>query len=404
MTARLLPPGIGPLRRTAVAVAIALATTLAGCGTQSVPGPAAPLSVIDDDLMAQDAEGSSAPVRAYFNDTYGETVEQNEPQARANPYNTDKSLYKLIRGARETLDASFYDLEEVEVARAFVAAKRRGVQVRVITDSDNVHQENGRFRESLKTLKDAGIPIREDKRSAIMHDKYVIADHRVVWTGSTNATVRSLYWHNNNAITIRSEHLASTYSAVFERYFEGGQFGPSNFLRDIQSGAGVSVGGVQLQPFFSPKGGGKAAVVAELAEARKSIYFMTFSLTDTEVGNMLGRKVRDGLDVQGVMDRWLAAGEYSLFESLKRRGIKVLRDGNQALMHHKVILIDSDTVITGSFNYSANAEQANNENFLIIRSPQIARAYMSEWKRVLHAAKVNRPPPQKPKDPETGHD
>jgi len=400
--ARFVPPGAGSLKRIALAAGVALALVLAGCGApKGIQAPIAPAAG-DDELLAQDAEGTGSPVRAYFNDTYGETIEYNEPRARQNPYNTDKSLFKLIRGAHHTLDVSFYDLEEVRVAEALIAAKRRGVQVRVITDSDNLHQENGRFRESIKALKEAGITVRDDKRSAIMHDKFVIADQRVVWTGSTNATVRSLYWHNNNAITIRSEHLAGTYTAVFERYFGSGHFGPTDMLRGLLDGAGVTVGGVQMMPYFSPKGGGKAAVVAQLAEARKHVYFMTFSLTDSDVGDMLARKVREGLDVQGVMDRWLAAGDASLFDSLKRRGVKVLKDGNQALMHHKVILIDDDVVITGSFNYSQNAEAANNENFLIIRSRQIARAYMNEWKRILYAAQHNRPPYAKPRDPEAG--
>lgn len=390
--------------RTRIAL-LAMAALLGGCGV-GASGPSVPISQlqeVQDEILGADAAGSTGPIRVFFNDTYGETIEKNEPKARKNPYNTDKSLYRIIRGARRTLDVAFYDLADEDVAEAFIAAKRRGVKVRVVTDSDNmVDIESARPRESLRMLKAAGIPVKEDKRSAIMHQKIVIADRQHVWTGSTNATVRSLYQHNNNAVLVRSEALANIYTRVFEQY-QGGFFGPPGELQQLVDGAGLTIGGMQVQPYFSPRGGGKAAVEAELQDARKSIKFMTFSLTDEQVGNILVKKDKGGVDVEGVFDRWLAAGEYSLFDKLKRRGLKVSKDGNQALMHHKVFVVDDEVVITGSFNYSKNAEASNNENFLIIRdAPHIARAYVSEFRKVQHAARYNKPPPFKPKDPETG--
>ena len=60
-------------------------------------------------------------------------------------------------------------------------------------------------------------------------------------------------------------------------------------------------------------------------------------------------------------------------------------------------------MISGSYNYSQNAEMNNNEAFLIIkRAPAIASAFAGEFKKLQHAAKVNRPPPHKPKDAEIG--
>jgi phosphatidylserine/phosphatidylglycerophosphate/cardiolipin synthase-like enzyme len=70
-------------------------------------------------------------------------------------------------------------------------------------------------------------------------------------------------------------------------------------------------------------------------------------------------------------------------------------------MHHKVIIVDRNTLITGSYNYSQNAEKNNNEAFVIIKkAPGLVAAYEGEFDRLGHAAKVNRPPPHKPKDAE----
>ena len=65
-------------------------------------------------------------------------------------------------------------------------------------------------------------------------------------------------------------------------------------------------------------------------------------------------------------------------------------DGNQALLHHKVIILDDKTVITGSFNFSKNAELNNDENTVIIKSPAVAKLYLDEYARVKQAATNNK--------------
>jgi len=101
-----------------------------------------------------------------------------------------------------------------------------------------------------------------------------------------------------------------------------------------------------------------------------------------------------------VRQMW-AAGKYRSFAKSRSAKLDVLRDGNEALMHHKVIIVDRQTLISGSYNYSQNAEQNNNEAFLIIKgAPTVVSAFEDEYKRLNHAAKVNRPPPTKPKDAE----
>ncbi len=63
-------------------------------------------------------------------------------------------------------------------------------------------------------------------------------------------------------------------------------------------------------------------------------------------------------------------------------------------MHNKVILIDDRSLITGSYNFSENAE-ANDENLLLIESPEIWQAY-SDYFDALFALPANRSPIGKP--------
>ena len=64
-------------------------------------------------------------------------------------------------------------------------------------------------------------------------------------------------------------------------------------------------------------------------------------------------------------------------------GIPVRIDAQHAIAHNKIMVIDGATVITGSFNFTKNAEANNAENLLVIRSPELAAKYAANWK--VHA-------------------
>ncbi len=323
-----------------------------------------------------------------FTDAYRASAEVNDRIARRSAKNVDKGLFKLIDGAKKRLDGSFYDIEDLGVAKKLIAAKKRGVKIRLVTDSDSLIEKGFKIkpREAIKRLKAARIPIITDKRSAIMHNKFMVVDGRTVWTGSANMTPTSLYNHNNNALTVKSKELAGQFSDEFNRLFEKQAFGV-RARGVIAPNAPVQLRNGKVQAFFSPNGGARDAVLAELEGARRDIKFMTFSLTDKDIGALMKAKARKGVKVEGVFDRWLAAGDASLEAPFRRARIRVAKDGNEALLHHKVMIIDRKTIITGSFNFSKNAEKANNEAMLIIRNaPSAARQFLAEFGRVLGAA------------------
>ncbi|MEB3198692.1 MAG: phospholipase D-like domain-containing protein [Candidatus Sericytochromatia bacterium] len=372
---------------------------LTACGSPL----SAPRGVVTPVATEWAAEGVERGVDVAFNDAYLERAELNESLCRANPRNTDKALLRLINGARDHIDGAFYDIEDLGVVDALLRARKRGVTIRLVTDSDNMVEKAhpDQARQAISRLKGAGIPVIDDRRSGIMHHKFMVVDSRVVWTGSTNLTPTSLYRHNNNALTIRQARLASAFEREFERLFVRREFGKAARVESLPSDI-ISIGeGATVQAFFSPAGRGRAAVVKELQGARQRIRFMTFSLTDPETGATLIERSRAGVKVEGIFDRWLAAGQFSLFEKFKAAKLEVRKDGNEALMHHKIIVVDSGTVITGSYNYSQNAENNNNEAFLIFRGARnLARAYTGEYDRLRHAAITNRPPAYKAPDPE----
>lgn len=347
------------------------------------------LSELDEqNVSALSADEEKMPVIASFNKDYKTTVLENEPIAKADPNGSGRYFLKLVNSAKSTLDGSFYDIQDPEVVKAFVAAKKRGVNVRLVTDDENLMDKKDptKPRQSVIDLRAAGIEVKDDKRQKLMHNKFMIVDNKTVWTGSMNLTTSSMYHHNNNSIQIRSNQLAANFNAEFKRLFEEGVFGTNPHAIPYPT---TNVSGMDMRVYFSPGGGTKQVLVEELKKATKSIRVMAFSMTDKDMLQVMIDKKKAGLKVEAVFDECLVP-QYSIYWGLRSAGINTYKDGNQALMHHKVMIIDDETVVTGSFNFSKSADEGNNENCLIVKSAPIAKQYYSEFVRVRSAAIDNK--------------
>ena len=90
----------------------------------------------------------------------------------------DERLAAAIERAENSVEVAAYDFDLTSVANALIAAKKRRVRVRVVTDTDNIDER------AVRNMKKAGIPVVDDNRGAIMHNKFAIIDGSTVWTGS----------------------------------------------------------------------------------------------------------------------------------------------------------------------------------------------------------------------------
>ncbi len=133
--------------------------------------------------------------------------------------------------------------------------------------------------------------------------------------------------------------------------------------------------------YFCPRDDCKSAVVYNLNKAEHSIYFLSYSFTDGDIADLLIKKSKE-IDVKGVFEKRGITSKYSQFKKLKENGIKVKFDKNKNLMHHKIFIIDNETVITGSINPTKNGFFANNENILIIHDKKVAEEYLEEFDRI----------------------
>lgn len=297
-----------------------------------------------------------------------------QPQAEQ----LEQQLCAWIARTEQRLDIAAFDLDLPCIGEQLAQLHGKGVAVRIVTDSD--HET-----ELIKTLQSLGVPVRFDERSAFMHNKFLIQDQKRVWTGSMNLTHNGVYRNNNNVLRLVNDDVARLFSAEFEELFAG-QFGPTSPRQSLP--AFVAPQGYKIEVLFSPEDPVQERILDVLRGAKTRIVFMAFSFTDDAIGEILAHKFSDGVAVQGVFEKSGAGSKYSEYGRLKRVGADVKRDGNSGIMHHKVIIVDDKTVITGSYNFSKNANKNNDENVVILHdNPEAARLYLQEFQQVYALAK-----------------
>ena len=290
----------------------------------------------------------------------------------------DMKLVAAIDRARERVDIAAFELNLPTVTEALIRAHQRGVRVRLVTESD--------YDDRLGPieLRRAGIPVVNDNRSGFMHNKFVVIDGQETWTGSWNFTVNCTFRNNNNALVIQSPLMAANYMAEFDEMFERGEFGPTS--TDDTPHPFIDLNGIQIETIFESEGDSRTRMIELINESDSSIAFMAFVFTDSDIAQAIIDRHRAGVHVMGVMESRNIGGLGSEFETFERAGIDVFRDGNPYALHHKVIILDESVVITGSYNFSANAARNNDENVLIIHSPDVAAIYLEEFDRAYDEA------------------
>ena len=327
----------------------------------------------------------ASPVPAAWYDVYFTTpTYPDRPESRRG--GIDERFVAYVDSATRTLDVAVYDFDLENVARAMARAQGRGVAVRMVTDSDTIaNTRDEHIQQALQIVRDAGITIVPDERSAIMHHKFAVRDGEEVWTGSWNFTTGDTYRLNNHAVRIRSTELAGVYAGEFEAMFVNRQFGGGRVKRPPPPP--IQVDGVRVQPMFAPENNVADQIAERIRTASLAIHFLAFSFTHDGIGQAVIERARAGVAVSGVFERTGSETRFSELGAMRQAGLDVYQDGNPYVMHHKVFVVDGRTTVLGSFNFSDSADRDNDENSLIVDDPVFAGLFEDEFQRVLAAAK-----------------
>jgi len=278
----------------------------------------------------------------------------------------ETNLVQFIESAEHTIHCALFDIGLESVQLALDNQKEKGLEVHVVTDDHYLKKYTRDF-------------VKPD-RSGLMHNKFCIIDDKKVSTGSMNPTNNGAHKNNNNLIFINSEQIAQNYEDEFSELYNNTFKKGKKVTNPI-----ISLNNTIIETYFCPEDKCAQKVTEELQHAKTSIHFMVFSFTHEEIGNQLLLKHLDNLTMKGVMEA-RQVSKYSQFMRLNQSGIDVHKDKNKNNLHHKVFIIDENTVITGSFNPSNNGDKRNDENLIILRDKEIAKLYLEEFEYVYGQA------------------
>lgn len=333
-------------------------------------GPACNLSMFEsapaiEETVAPDADEPA--LKAFF----------STPGTRERPEGIDE-LIRAIDGAQESVLVAMYNFTLKDAGNALLAAHERGIDVRVVLETDAL---DGEWAQELRS---GGVAMASDNREGLMHYKFVVIDEQEVWTGSWNLTTGGTYYDNNNLVRIRSQAAAENYVAEFREMFDEDKFGPDG--SNPTPNPLIMLGGTRMEFYFSPEDAPANRVVDLLYGAKESVEMMAYSFTLDEVGEALQSGAARGLDVRVVCDAEQMSGTGAECPLLQRDGLDVRVDSIEGLMHHKVIVIDSEIVIFGSFNFTRSANIRNDENLVVVYDAELARAFQAEFEQIYELA------------------
>ncbi|MHC5775693.1 DUF655 domain-containing protein [Nostoc sp.] len=292
-------------------------------------------------------------------------------------------------------------------------------------------------RDALIILQNAKIPWIDDQAdgsagSSLMHHKFVIVDDRTVIITSANFTLSdtsgdftnsSSLGNANNLLQIDSPELASLFTQEFNVMWGDGPGGQPDsqfgLKKPMRSPKQITLGNTQITVQFSPtsptqpwSNSSNGLIGKTLDSATKSIDMALFVFSEQHLANILEKRHQQSVEIRALIEPQFIYRPYSealdmmgvaLSNKCKYEvdnhpwsnpittvGVPVLAKGD--LLHHKFGVIDSQTVITGSHNWSDAANSGNDETLVVIESPIVAAHYLREFARLYAKIKPGLPP------------
>ena len=141
----------------------------------------------------------------------------------------------------------------------------------------------------------------------------------------------------------------------------------------------VLIGTSEIDLCFTPPSGCGKIIADLISKANESIYVQAYGITSTEIVDELIYAHARGVKVRVLLDKSNLQDRYSKMKLLQEAGIDVSIDKVAGIAHNKVIIIDLQKVITGSFNFTKSADSRNTENVIMVNDKEIAGRYLQNW-------------------------
>ncbi len=341
---------------------------------------------------------STGDMKSYFNSpvdvTYSKGVD-----AIYLPSTIDDTLINYINRAKYSIDLTIYNFNNAgisNISTALKAAANRGVRVRVIGCGTTA---NLGIDELVGSAVHLLIGPSSSQRLGIMHNKFVIFDAQsanandpILWTGSTNFTDGQINLDANNVIIVQDQSLARSYQIEFEEMW--GSYADEPNAAKARFGSTKKnntphefmINGKRVECYFSPTDGVNARIVEVINTANNDLSIATMLITRNEMATAIAARKSAGVAVNVLTNAEgnnAATVNATLSASLTTH--YTFDDVSSGIMHHKYMIVDQDApasdpmVFTGSHNWSAAADNENDENTLVIHDATLANVYYQNF-------------------------
>ncbi|MCB1680733.1 MAG: phospholipase [Alphaproteobacteria bacterium] len=309
------------------------------------------------------------------------------PHTLGAPDNLEDTIVEFIDDAKETLDVAVQELESESIARAFVRAKQRGVKIRMVLEGDYLiaehavadpfdmllKEKNESNRFLIAVLWRAGIDVRTDYNPKIFHQKFMVRDvegtRAALLTGSTNFTETGTHNNLNHIVTIKGKSVAGEYALEFEELW-GGTFG-ANRLRHDPAPKMPRVSKISMKTIFAPDHMPEMEIMKQMLKGSQTIDFAIFTFSKSSgIDDTMIALARAGMSIRGIADAGQGNQDWAASRPLAENGVEFFlarKHGTDlGKLHHKLMVIDGQVTVVGSFNYTEPANMLNDENIIVI--------------------------------------
>ena len=284
--------------------------------------------------------------------------------------------------SRQNLMIAVQEIDDRRIAEAIISARLRGVNVDLVVEQSyllnktkpedleqafvaaGAHEKNRiLFNAILRSTAD----IKVDFNPNIFHQKFMVLGNSVL-TGSTNFTTTGVSKNLNHIVVINDAEVANAYKKEFKE-IKNGRFGRNSLDRD-ETPKEADVSDIRVKPLFAPDHAPEMEIMKQILKAKHRIDFAAFTFAQSSgIDDALIAAHDRGIQVRGVLDRRQGNQRWAAKQSLSDAGIDIKLAGGRGRLgkvHHKMMVIDDQLSIFGSFNYTKPANRSNDENIVIV--------------------------------------
>jgi cardiolipin hydrolase len=183
---------------------------------------------------------------------------------------------------------------------------------------------------------------------------------------------------------LNADHLNSIRTKVFEI---ASQKANSENFRFVLEWVKATTSALQtpfpdLHSYFSPGDTCRNSITKQISTAVNNLLVCVFTISDDIITESLIAAHHRGVDIRLITDNEKSFDKGSDIEQLAREGISLRMDTSPNHMHHKFMVVDQHSVLTGSYNWTRGAARFNHENVIVTKDPNTVRLFTHEFNKL----------------------